>query len=111
MQFSGRLYGGYSLSLDNIFAMALIFAYFQVAPAQQHRDFVWGILGAMVLRGLMIGVGAGLLQRFHWLLYVMGAFLLWTGLRWCFSKQAMVQPEKNLVLRLARKFFPSHPRF
>lgn len=106
MQFLAGYVVEYSLSLDNIFAMALIFAYFQVAPAQQHRVLFWGILGALLLRGLMIGVGTELLQRFHWLLYVMGAFLLWTGLRWCSSKQAMVQPENNQVLRLARKFFP-----
>jgi tellurite resistance protein TerC len=59
----------YSLSLDNVFAMALIFAYFRVAPDQQHRVLFWGIFGALVMRGLMIGVGAGLLAQFHWFYY------------------------------------------
>lgn len=96
----------YSLSLDNIFAMALIFAWFRVAPAQQHRVLFWGVLGALLMRGLMIGVGSELLQQFHWIFYVMGAFLFCTGLRWAFSKKAVVQPEKNPVVRLARKLFP-----
>jgi tellurite resistance protein TerC len=99
----------YSLSLDNIFAIALILAYFQVAPNQQHRVLFWGILGALLMRGLMIGVGVELLAQFHWFYYVMGAFLLWTGLRWGFSKGAMVEPGKNRVVLLARKFFPVAP--
>jgi len=106
LQFLSGYVVEYSLSLDNIFAMALIFAWFHVAPAQQHRVLFWGILGALLMRGLMIGAGIELLQQFHWLFYVMGAFLFWTGLRWGFSKQAAVQPEKNQVVRLARKFFP-----
>ena len=101
----------YSLSLDNIFAMALIFAWFRVPPAQQHRVLFWGILGALLMRGLMIGAGAELLQQFHWISYLLGAFLLWTGLRWAFAKQAAVQPEKNQLVRLARKFFPVTPDF
>jgi len=99
----------YSLSLDNVFAMALIFAYFRVAPDQQHRVLFWGIFGALVMRGLMIGVGAGLLAQFHWFYYVMGAFLLWTGLRWGFSKQAMLEPGKNRIVLLAQKVFPVAP--
>ena len=106
LQFLAGYVVEYSLSLDNVFAMALIFAWFQVAPAQQHRVLFWGILGALFMRGLMIGAGIELLQAFHWLFYLMGLFLLWTGLRWGFSKQAVVQPEKNQVVRLARKFFP-----
>ena len=96
----------YSLSLDNIFAMALIFAWFRVPPAQQHRVLFWGILGVLLMRGLMIGVGTELLQQFHWIFYVMGAFLFCTGLRWAFSKQAVAETERNLVVRLARKLFP-----
>jgi tellurite resistance protein TerC len=106
LQFLAGYVVEYSLSLDNVFAMALIFAWFHVAPAQQHRVLFWGIMGALFTRGLMIGVGAELLRQFHWLFYLMGLFLLCTGLRWGFSKQAAVQPEKNQLVRLARKFFP-----
>jgi len=95
-----------SLSMDNVFAIALIFAWFGVEPARQHRTLFWGILGALVMRGLMIGGGAALIQRFHWLLYALGVFLVVTGLKWGFSKQEVVRPEKNAVVRLARKFMP-----
>jgi len=106
LQFLAGYLVEYSLSLDNIFAMALIFAWFRVPSALQHRVLFWGILGALLTRGVMIGAGAELLQKFHWILYVMGAFLFCTGLRWAFSRQAVVQPERNLVVRLARKLFP-----
>jgi tellurite resistance protein TerC len=106
LQFLAGYVVEYSLSLDNVFAMALIFAYFGVPPALQHRVLFWGVLGALAMRGLMIGTGVELLQQFHWLFYVMGAFLLWTGLKWGFSKQAVVRPEQNRVVRLARRFFP-----
>jgi tellurite resistance protein TerC len=101
----------FTLSLDNVFAIALIFASFGVAQAQQHRVLYWGIVGALLMRGLMIGAGAALLQSFHWLLYLLGAFLVVTGLRWGFSRQEAVQPERNPVIRLARKFFPVSPEF
>ena len=95
-----------SLSLDNVFAIALIFDYFAV-PAE-HRTGVlrWGIFGAVLMRGLMIFVGAELLQRFHWLFYVLGAFLVFTGVKWGFSKRDIVQPENNAIVRWARRFFP-----
>jgi tellurite resistance protein TerC len=96
----------YSLSLDNLFAMAVIFAAFGVAAEQQHRVLYWGIVGALLMRGLMIGAGAVLLQSFHWLLYLMGLFLVVTGLRWGFSKPAAARPQDNPAIRLARKLFP-----
>ena len=98
-----------SLSLDNILVIALMFAAFQVAPELQRRVLVWGIFGALTMRGLMIGVGAELVQHFAWLLYVFGGFLVITGAKMFFSKKEAVEPEKNPVLRLARKVFPVSP--
>src|SRR5208283_4363033 len=72
----------------------------------QHRVLFWGILGTLVLRGTMIGLGAALIQTFQWALYLLGAFLLFTGVKWGFSKQAAVPPENNPVLRLARRILP-----
>ncbi len=96
----------FSLSMDNAVAIALIFTSFGVAARQQHRVLFWGVLGALVMRGTMIGLGTALIQNFRWVLYVMGAFLIFTGIKWGFSKQAAVQPENNPVLRFARKIFP-----
>jgi tellurite resistance protein TerC len=96
----------FSLSLDNLLAMAVIFTSFGVAADQQHRVLSWGIVGALLMRGLMIGAGAVLLQSFHWLLYIMGLFLVVTGLRWAFSKPAQARPQNNPVIRFARKLFP-----
>lgn len=95
-----------SLSMDNVFVMALIFAYFRVPSQYQHRVLFWGILGALVMRGVMIALGAALIQRYHWMLYVFGAFLVFTGLKMLFTDDESVHPEKNPVLRLARKCFP-----
>jgi tellurite resistance protein TerC len=98
-----------SLSLDNILVIALIFTAFQVRPEFQRRVLVWGILGALVMRGAMIGVGAALVQNFSWVLYVFGVFLVITGVKMLFAKKEPVEPEKNLVIRCARKIFPVSP--
>src|SRR5580658_1136817 len=95
----------FSLSLDNVLAMAVIFASFGVAAEHQHRVLCLGIVGALLMRGLMIGTSAALLQSFHWLLYLMGLFLVVTGLRWGFFKPAEARPQDNPAIRLARKFF------
>ena len=95
-----------SLSMDNVFVIALIFAYFRVPLAFQHRVLFWGILGALVMRGLMIYVGAALVQRFDWMLYVFGAFLIYTGIRMVFASEEGVHPEKNPVIRATQKLFP-----
>jgi tellurite resistance protein TerC len=95
-----------SLSMDNVFVIALIFAFFRVLPAYQHRVLFWGILGALVMRGLMIGAGVAIIQTFHWMLYVMGAFLVLTGIKMAFSQGGDIEPERNIVVRLARNFFP-----
>jgi tellurite resistance protein TerC len=95
-----------SLSMDNVFVIALIFAYFRVPLAQQHRVLFWGIMGALIMRGVMIGAGAALVKQFHWLLYAMGGFLVFTGVKMLFVDDDGVHPEKNLAIKLARKFFP-----
>lgn len=95
-----------SLSMDNVAVIALIFASFGVEAQHQHRVLFWGILGALLMRGMMIGAGAALIQSFHWVLYVLGAFLIFTGVKWGFSKQAPMKPENNLLVRLAQKVLP-----
>ena len=94
-----------SLSLDNILVIALIFAWFRIPVQFQHRLLFWGILGALVMRGVMIAAGVELIHQFDWVLYVFGAFLVFTGVKMLFSGKETVQPEKNLALRLARKLF------
>ncbi|HXR49215.1 MAG TPA: TerC family protein [Candidatus Limnocylindrales bacterium] len=100
-----------SLSLDNVLVIALIFAWFRVPPEFQHRLLFLGILGALVMRGVMIAAGVALIHEFAWVLYLFGAFLVFAGIKMLFSRKAMVQPEKNLALRLARKLFPVTPGF
>jgi len=95
-----------SLSMDNVFVIALIFGYFQVRLEYQHRVLFWGILGALIMRGIMIGLGAALVHRFEWVLYIFGAFLLITGVKMLFSSDEGVHPDRNPVVRLARRFFP-----
>src|SRR5947207_5199045 len=87
-----------SLSMDNVFVIALIFAYYRVPSEFQHRVLYWGILGALVMRGLMIGVGVALISQFDWILYLFGAFLLYSGIKMVFVKTE-VDPEKDRVVR------------
>ena len=94
-----------SLSMDNVFVIALIFAYFRVPSQYQHRVLFWGILGALLMRGVMIAAGAALIQRFLWTLYLFGVFLMFTGVKMLFVTDEGVHPEKNVVIRLARKIF------
>jgi tellurite resistance protein TerC len=101
-----------SLSADNIFVIVLIFAYFGVARSSQHRVLFYGILGALVLRGLFIGLGAVLLARFHWILYVFGGLLVITGVRMALQDEAAeFDGEKNLVVRLVQRVVPLSPRY
>jgi len=96
----------FSLSLDNLFAMAVVFGAFGVAPQWRRRVLFWGIAGALLMRGLMIGVGAALLESFHWLFYPLGAFLVVTGVRWGLRRQPLARPLDNPLIRLARKLLP-----
>ncbi len=98
-----------SLSMDNVFVIALIFGYFRVPLAYQHRVLFWGILGALVMRGIMIGGGAALVRQFEWTLMIFGIFLVYSGIKMLFSKEEGVDPEKNVVMRLARKWLPISP--
>jgi tellurite resistance protein TerC len=101
-----------SLSMDNVFVIALIFAYFGLGLQFQHRVLFWGILGALLMRGLMIWLGAELISRFNWMLYVFGGFLVFTGIKMLATDEnGAVEPEKNLAIRLARKVFPISPQF
>jgi tellurite resistance protein TerC len=100
-----------ALSMDNVFVMAVIFGYFRVPTQYQHRVLFWGILGALIMRGVMIAMGVALIQRFQWMLYVFGAFLVFTGVRMLFVSDEGMHPAKNPVLRLARKLFPITPDF
>ncbi len=95
-----------SLSVDNIFVFVLIFSYFQVPPRYQHRVLFWGILGALLMRGGMIAAGAALIREFHWIIYVFGAFLVFTGIRMATQTEHAIEPESNPVIRLVRRFTP-----
>lgn len=95
-----------SLSMDNIFVMAMIIGAMKVPPIYQHRVLFWGILGALVMRGTMIGVGAALVHHFHWILYVFGAFLVITGIKMLLMKEKEEHPENNSLIRWIRKRFP-----
>jgi tellurite resistance protein TerC len=95
-----------ALSVDNIFVFVLIFAYFRVPPKYQHRVLFWGILGALIMRGAMIGAGAYLITQFHWIIYVFGAFLVFTGFRMATQNEHTIEPESNPVIRLIRRFYP-----
>ena len=100
-----------SLSVDNIFVIAMIFGFFAVPPLYQHRVLFWGILGALVLRGAMIILGAKLIAEFHWILYLFAAFLILTALKMLFMKSEHGDPNRNAVVRLARRMFPVTARF
>lgn len=102
-----------SLSMDNVFVMALIFRYFAVPPEWQHRVLFWGIVGALIMRGLMIVAGAMLIDRFHWTLYVMGAFLVYTGFKMfrAGNDEDSVEPERNPAVILIRRLFPMTSTF
>jgi tellurite resistance protein TerC len=95
-----------ALSVDNIFVFVLIFNYFAVPEKYQHRVLFWGVLGALVFRGTMIGAGAVLIHRFAWIIYVFGAFLVFTGIRMGTQQEVEIEPEANPVLRLIRRFLP-----
>ena len=96
----------YALSLDNIFVIAVLFRYFRVPDSSQHRVLVWGVLGALVMRGSLVAAGAVLLQRFSWALFLLGLFLVYTGFHMFFHKPEAIDPEKNPLLRWARRILP-----
>jgi tellurite resistance protein TerC len=101
----------YSLSVDNIFVFVLVFSSFQVPTQYQHRVLFWGILSALVLRGLMIGLGVAFIQSFHWVLYLFGIFLLFTGARMLWHKRTVRDFNQSRLVRLARRFLPIIDRY
>ncbi|HET7321009.1 MAG TPA: TerC family protein, partial [Longimicrobiaceae bacterium] len=95
-----------ALSVDNIFIFILIFSYFRVPREYQHRVLFWGVFGALVMRGLMIWAGALLIDRFHWIIYIFGAFLVFTGIRMLLHKETDIEPDANPAIRLLRRIIP-----
>jgi len=96
-----------SLSVDNLFVFLLIFSYFKVPPKYQHKVLFWGIVGALLMRGMLIFVGVTLISQFHWILYIFGAFLVFTGIKMAFQDEAVdIHPENNIFVRFFKKFLP-----
>lgn len=95
----------YSLSIDNIFIFVLVFAYFRIPPEYKHRVLFYGILGALVFRAIFIALGSALMQ-FHWVIYLFGGFLIITGIKMVFTQSEEIEPEKNLLIRIFRRFMP-----
>ncbi len=96
----------YSLSVDNIFIFILLFGFFNVPKRYQHKVLFWGIVGAIIMRAVLIGLGTALVSQFHWILYIFGLFLIITSIKMFFSKNDVVEPDKNPVVKLFRKYFP-----
>ena len=96
----------YSLSVDNIFVFILIFTYFSVQPRYQHKVLFYGIMGALVMRGIFIFAGVTLINRFHWVIIIFGGFLVFTGIKMLFQKETAVDPEKNPLIKIFRRLFP-----
>ncbi|MBM2802976.1 MAG: hypothetical protein HW419_869 [Deltaproteobacteria bacterium] len=101
----------WSLSVDNLFVFLVIFSYFAVPPLYQHRVLFWGILGALVLRAIFIATGTALLANFHWMIYVFGGFLVFTGIKLLFAGEEKIEPEKNPAVRLVRRFINITPDY
>jgi tellurite resistance protein TerC len=100
-----------SLSVDNIFVFLLIFSYFKVPPKDQAKILFWGILGAQLMRGIFIFLGVALLNKFDWLMYGLGAFLVFTGVKLFIEKDKEVHPEQSTVLKITKKYFPNLSQF
>jgi tellurite resistance protein TerC len=100
------------LSVDNVFVFIVVFQFFRVEPRYQHRVLFWGIVGALFMRAIFIFAGVGLIHAFHWIIYVFGAFLVYTGIKFARPrKEEGVAPEKNPAVRIARRFLPVTPDF
>src|SRR6195256_2218516 len=95
-----------ALSVDNLFVFILLFAYFKVPPEEEKTVLFWGIIGALIMRGIFIGAGVALVQRFHWILYAFGVFLIWTGFQLMREGDEQQDPSRNIVLKFCRRFLP-----
>ena len=100
-----------SLSVDNLFIFLVIFNYFAVPEDQQHRVLFWGVVGALILRGIFIGAGVGLLHRFHWLLFLFGALLVYSGIRVCVMGEHQIDPSTNPLVKVLRRWIPVTPDY
>ena len=100
-----------SLSVDNVFVFALLFSYFAVPPLYQHKVLFWGILGALIMRAIMIAAGAVLITKFAWIIYVFGAFLILTGIKMIVKREEEIHPERNPVVRWFKKLMPVTPEY
>src|SRR5262245_61911838 len=96
----------YSLSVDNIFVIALVIAFFRVPAKSQHRLLFWGVLGAVVARGIMIGIGAALIASFEWVIYIFALLLIFSAIKMLFTSEENIHPEKNILGRLTRRVYP-----
>ncbi len=95
-----------SLSVDNLFVFLMIFTFFKVPKKYQHKVLYWGVFGAIILRAIFIFAGIALIERFEFMIYVFGAFLVFTGIKMAFQGETQIEPEKNIVLRIFKKIFP-----
>jgi tellurite resistance protein TerC len=95
-----------SLSIDNLFVFIMLFGFFDVKPKYQHKVLFWGILGALVLRAIFIFAGVALIEKFHWIIYIFGAFLIFSGIKMLFPEEKKTDPDKNPLVKLFKKFFP-----
>lgn len=95
-----------ALSVDNIFVFVLVFSYFQIPRKYQHKVLFWGILGALIMRLIFIFAGVALLEKFHWTVYIFGAILLYTGVKMLMKKDKKIEPDKNPIIKLFKKFIP-----
>lgn len=95
-----------SLSIDNLFVFIMLFSFFNVKPQYQHKVLFWGILGALIMRAIFIFAGVALLNKFHWIIYIFGGFLIYTGFKMLFHNDQKVEPDKNPLVKLFKKFFP-----
>ena len=95
-----------SLSVDNLFVFIMLFSFFNVEPKYQHKVLFWGIIGALIMRAIFIFAGVAIISKFHWVIYIFGAFLVFTGIKMLFHKDEEVAPDKNPLVRLFKKFFP-----
>ena len=95
-----------SLSIDNLFVFIMLFTFFDVKPRYQHKVLFWGILGALILRAIFIFAGVALISKFHWIIYIFGGFLVYTGIKMLFHNDEKIEPDKNPLVKLFKKFFP-----
>lgn len=111
MQFLAGYLIEQSLSVDNLFIFLIIFAYFKIPHEQQHKILFWGIIGAIIMRVVLILVGTALVTRFHWIFYVFGVFLIVTAVKMALQKESGIDPEQNTVVTLVRRFYPKAKPF